>query len=77
MSGARPEPCLQVRCSNRVDSPVSHHPPSILLLVVRWIFDPVSTVGRASDLQAVGHWFESVIGHRVSSLFHFNGIEIN
>ena len=38
---------------------------------------PVSSVGRAPDLQAGGGGFESCIGHTFSSLVYFNGDEVN
>ena len=38
---------------------------------------PVSSVGRAPDLQAGHRGFESCIGHTFSSLVYFNGDEVN
>ena len=38
---------------------------------------PVSSVGRAPDLQAGRRGFKSCIRHTFSSLVYFNGDEVN
>ena len=38
---------------------------------------PVSSVGRAPELQAGGHRFGSCIRHTFSSLVYFNGDKVN
>ena len=44
-------------------------------MVIGGTVGPVSSVGRAPDLQAGGRGFESCIGHTFSSLVYFNGDE--
>ena len=46
-------------------------------MVIGGTVGPVSSVGRAPELQAGGRGFESCIGHTFSSLVYFNGDEVN
>ena len=44
-------------------------------MVIGRTVGPVSSVGRAPDLQAGGRGFESCIGHTFSSLVYFDGAQ--
>ena len=49
----------------------------VYTVVIGRTVGPVSSVGRAPDLQAGGRGFESCIGHTFSSLVYYNGDEVN